>query len=122
MSFHLKEVACLNKNKPERKCFFGRTIQLGRIAGNFLFVGKMPSANHTDKQSLPLLVKELLRDKYTVPLRELNLMIIRSSRRTLSKDEAYVRETSRQKQEFMIGCGVLNKMISLGMPVSSKIV
>jgi hypothetical protein len=34
----------------------------------------------------------------------------------------YAREMSRQKQEFMIGCGVLNKMTSLGMPVSSKIV
>ena len=34
----------------------------------------------------------------------------------------HAREMSRQKQEFMIGCGVLNKMTSLGMPVSSKIV
>jgi hypothetical protein len=32
------------------------------------------------------------------------------------------RKMGRQKQEFMIGCGVLNKMTSLGMPVSSKIV
>jgi hypothetical protein len=58
MSFHLKEVSCLNKNKPDKKCFFGRTIQLGRIAGNFLFVGKSPSANHTDKKSVSLLLKE----------------------------------------------------------------
>ena len=33
----------------------------------------------------------------------------------------HAREISRQKQEFMIGCGVLNKMTSLGMPDSSKI-
>jgi hypothetical protein len=32
----------------------------------------------------------------------------------------YAREMSRQKQEFMIGCGVLNKMTSLGMPVSGS--
>jgi len=30
------------------------------------------------------------------------------------------REFSNQKQEAMIGCGVLNKMTSLGMPVSYR--
>ena len=33
----------------------------------------------------------------------------------------HAREMSRQSQEFMIGCGILNKMTCLGMPVSSKI-
>tara|TARA_Y100001933_G_scaffold243111_1_gene271430 strand:- start:43 stop:1038 length:996 start_codon:yes stop_codon:yes gene_type:complete len=33
----------------------------------------------------------------------------------------HAREMNRQSQEFVIGCGVLNKMTSLGMPVSSKI-
>ena len=33
----------------------------------------------------------------------------------------HAREFTRQKQEAMIGCGVLNKMTSLGMPQSSKI-
>ena len=32
----------------------------------------------------------------------------------------HAREMSRQKQEFMIGCSVLNKMTGLGMPESSK--
>lgn len=32
----------------------------------------------------------------------------------------HAREMDRQKQEFMIGCSVLNKMTSLGMPDSSK--
>ena len=32
----------------------------------------------------------------------------------------HAREMGCQKQEFMIGCNVLNKMTSLGMPVSSK--
>ena len=31
------------------------------------------------------------------------------------------REMARQKQEAMIGCGVLNKMTSLGMPESYRI-
>jgi hypothetical protein len=34
----------------------------------------------------------------------------------------HAREISRQKQEFMIGCGVLNKMTNLGMSMSSKII
>jgi hypothetical protein len=33
----------------------------------------------------------------------------------------HARDIRRQRQEFMIGCGVLNKMTSLGMPVSSKL-
>lgn len=33
----------------------------------------------------------------------------------------HARELSRQKQEAVIGCGVLNKMTRIGMPISSKI-
>ena len=33
----------------------------------------------------------------------------------------HARELSRQKQEAMIGCGVLNKMTSLGMPASCRV-
>ena len=35
-------------------------------------------------------------------------------------DTLHSREICRQKQEAMIGCGVLNKMTSLGMPASYK--
>jgi len=35
-------------------------------------------------------------------------------------DTLHAREFSRQKQEAMIGCGVLNKMTSLGMPASYR--
>lgn len=35
-------------------------------------------------------------------------------------DSLHAREISRQKQEAMIGCGVINKMTSLGMPVSYR--
>lgn len=33
----------------------------------------------------------------------------------------HAREMSRQEQEAMIGCGVLNKMTSVGMPVSCRV-
>jgi len=36
-------------------------------------------------------------------------------------NKLHARELSRQKQEAMIGCGVLNKMTSLGMPQSHRI-
>ena len=32
----------------------------------------------------------------------------------------HARDFERQKQEVMIGCGVLNKMTSLGMPASYR--
>ena len=32
----------------------------------------------------------------------------------------HARRIERQKQEAMIGCGVINKMTSLGMPVSYR--
>jgi len=35
-------------------------------------------------------------------------------------DSLHAREITRQKQEAMIGCGVINKMTSLGMPVSYR--
>ncbi len=36
-------------------------------------------------------------------------------------DAMHARDILRQKQEAMIGCGVLNKMTSLGMPQSYRI-
>ncbi|MDF1758630.1 MAG: IS5 family transposase [Legionellaceae bacterium] len=36
-------------------------------------------------------------------------------------DSLHARELSRQKQEAMIGCGVINKMTSLGMPVTCRV-
>jgi len=35
-------------------------------------------------------------------------------------NKLHAREFSRQKNEGMIGCGILNKMVSLGMPVSYR--
>ena len=35
-------------------------------------------------------------------------------------DTIHARELGRQKQEAMLGCGVVNKMTSLGMPVSYR--
>ena len=31
------------------------------------------------------------------------------------------RKIARQKQEFMIGCGILNKMTNIGMPISYRV-
>ena len=36
-------------------------------------------------------------------------------------DSLHAREFSRQKNEAMIGCGLLNKMTSLGMPITSRV-
>jgi len=35
-------------------------------------------------------------------------------------DSMHARDFERQKQEAMIGCGVINKMTSLGMPASYR--
>jgi len=57
LSFHLTEVACFNKNKPNKKYQFGRAFQLGRITGNFLLVGKNDSVRMNDKHSVEPMVK-----------------------------------------------------------------
>jgi transposase, IS5 family len=58
ISFHLKEVACFTKGKLGKKYQFGRGIQLGRIQGNFFFVGECESVQMPDKTSLPLMLQE----------------------------------------------------------------
>lgn len=35
-------------------------------------------------------------------------------------DQMHARELSRQKNEAMLGCGIINKMTSLGMPQSYR--
>lgn len=58
LSFHLKEVACFTKGKLGKKYQFGRLFQLGRIKGNFFFVGKCDSIQMPDKKSLRPMIKE----------------------------------------------------------------
>ena len=58
ISFHLKEVSCFTKGKLGKKYQFGRQIQLGRIKGNFFFVGECESVPMPDKTSLPLMIQE----------------------------------------------------------------
>jgi hypothetical protein len=58
LSFHLQEVACFTKSKLGKKYQFGRAIQLGRIKGNFFFVGKSTSVRMPDKKSLVPMMKE----------------------------------------------------------------
>jgi IS5 family transposase len=58
LSFHLQEVACFTKGKLGKKYQFGRGFQLGRIKGNFFFVGKCTSIRMPDKKSLAPMIKE----------------------------------------------------------------
>ena len=57
LSFHLNQVACFNKGKLGKGLQFGRAFQLGRIAGNFLIVGKCNSVRMDDKESLQPMIK-----------------------------------------------------------------
>ncbi|STX81525.1 transposase IS4 [Legionella busanensis] len=56
LSLHAYEVACFNKGKLNKKLEFGRAYQLGRIGGNFLFVGSCVNLQMPDAQSLPLML------------------------------------------------------------------
>jgi len=56
LSFHLSQVACINKNKPGKKYQFGRIFQLARIKGNFLFAGRCDSPNQSDKHSIEMML------------------------------------------------------------------
>lgn len=49
----------------------------------------------------------------------LNLAIQRYKR--ILGDRLHARALSRQKNEAMIGCGILNKMTHLGMPASYRV-
>jgi IS5 family transposase len=57
LAFHIKEVACFNKQKPGIKYQFGRAFQLGRIGGNFLIVAKNDSIRMEDKQSVKPMIE-----------------------------------------------------------------
>ncbi len=57
LSFHLNQVACFNKGKLGKGLQFGRAFQLGRIAGNFLVVGKCTTIRMNDKDSLQPMIK-----------------------------------------------------------------
>jgi hypothetical protein len=39
LSFHLKDVCCIYKNKAGKNYEFGRIFQLGRVGGNFVLMG-----------------------------------------------------------------------------------
>lgn len=55
-SLHAYEVGCFNKGKLNKGLQFGRAYQLGRIGGNFLFVGECTSTYMSDPQSLPAMI------------------------------------------------------------------
>jgi len=52
LSFHLKQVACIVKNKSGKPWEFGRVFQLGRLGGNFMLVLEATSVRMSDKHSV----------------------------------------------------------------------
>lgn len=58
LAFHAHMVACVKKGKLGKDKQFGRVFQLGRIKGNFLFVGASTSIRMADKSSLVPMVIE----------------------------------------------------------------
>lgn len=58
LSFHAFAVACIKKGKAYKEFEFGRAFQLGRIKGNFLFVGASTSVRMEDKQAIADLARE----------------------------------------------------------------
>ncbi len=57
-SLHAYDVHAFNKKKLNKKLEFGRAYQLGRIEGNFVYVGQCTSLHMPDAQSLPPMVME----------------------------------------------------------------
>ena len=58
LSLHAKQVTCISKGKPGKEREFGRIFQLGRIAGNFMFVLESTSLRMEDKHSvLPMMAE-----------------------------------------------------------------
>jgi len=58
LSFHLNQVECFSKGKAHKKVEFGRAFQLGRMGGNFLFVGSCSSVRMDDKKSVIPIIDE----------------------------------------------------------------
>lgn len=58
LSFHLNQVSCFSKKKDHKKYEFGRSFQLIRLKGNFLFAGKCTEVRMDDKKSLLTVVDE----------------------------------------------------------------
>ena len=52
LSFHLKQVACINKGKVGKPYEFGRVFQLGRLGGNFLLIKKSKTIRESDKSAI----------------------------------------------------------------------
>ena len=58
LSFHAKELACINKGKLGKDKEFGRVFQIGRTGGNFMFVLESTSVMMNDKKSFIPLIEE----------------------------------------------------------------
>lgn len=57
-ALHCQAITCINKNKPNKKKYYGRVFQLGRIGGNFLITQQCEALHMPDAGSLPGMVNE----------------------------------------------------------------
>jgi len=103
LSFHLQEVACFTKGKLGKKYQFGRNIQLGRIDGNFFFVGKCDSVQMPDKKSIIPMIKE---HENIFGIKNIN---------SVSTDKGYY---SSKNEKFLAKKGV--KEIGIQRPINIK--
>jgi len=56
LSFHLFEVSCFNKGKPDKKLQFGRAYQLARLPGNFFIIQKNQDVRMADKENFSKMI------------------------------------------------------------------
>ena len=52
LSFHLSEVAYINKNKVGKQAQFGREYQIGRLTGNIVIASPSPTIRTNDKSAM----------------------------------------------------------------------
>ena len=58
LAWHLEDITCIKKGKSGKEKEFGRTFQLGRIGGNFIYAGKSSTVRMEDAASLLPMIGE----------------------------------------------------------------
>jgi len=103
LSFHAREVSCIKKGKPGKEMEFGRIFQLGRIKGNFLFIGPPTPPRNADRNSLIPLVSEHAS------------LFGEGTLKSVAADKGYWKKSN---QEQLIKCGL--KEIGIQRPSNVK--
>jgi transposase, IS5 family len=58
LSLHAEKLACISKGKLGKPHEFGRVLQLGRLPGNFLLIGKSKTIRESDKSAIGAMIFE----------------------------------------------------------------